>query len=74
MPGDRLPPFFEDFLLEEADAFLEPCFRLPEVFLVFRAAMNTPFHAEIHMKQRSPGYEEALPAVDNALAPPPKRL
>lgn len=29
---------------------------------------------EVHMKQRSPDSEEALPAVDNALTLPPGRF
>jgi hypothetical protein len=77
IPGDdRLarffaPPFFPDFRLKvdfpELDFFL-----LPDFFEVFLVAIRTPPYNP--HEATLPQYEEALPAVDNALASPPKRV
>lgn len=75
-PVDFFRPFpalFFDVLLAD---FLAAFFLAPPLLEVFRAAMRTlsveVHHSlHVHTKQRSPSNEEALPAVDDALAFPP---
>ncbi len=78
IPFDERLRLFDTDFLPDADFLAERFFAVffdADFLAVFLAAIWLfPLVYEDHMKQRSPNYEEALPAVDDALALPPGLL